>query len=473
MDISIFSALSLVAIFLPLIYGLYLFISRLRLSFVNKRVLNWGCSIVNLFSFLAFVFTLFFASETEIIKNTYNIFNIEKFSLELGFLINEENILFLIFASFVCSIVSLYSNVYFSKKKQFIFTKQRFYGFLSILSSLTYLFLVSANLLQSVILLIIQSIVVLIFSYIDIFKRPTNYNITRFYRINHLGNFALLSAFLILFRYAILEKGYIASDSLSYLEFNPSISYMYGLSSSFEFIFMTICFVVALFSRLGIFPLSCYYSFFANSSNIFYLSCYAIANTVCGIYLLLKILPLIELSNICILCIEIIAALSALVSFFQILFERNIKIIFGYLLSIMNSIFVILFLNFDIDLIQYIFYGVNLIFIIILMILFMIDKTNFKKRLINKQFGFVLERSHIAVFETVPVKIAEIFEIFDDKILQNITKPLFKVLDFISLVYVQKTNKLNNIKSIRNILIIFALIALFAIFLALFGGFKC
>lgn len=473
MDISIFGNLGLIAIFIPLIFGLYLLFLRMNKTYVPKKVLNWGASVANLISLMVFSFSYFFIPDGEILNKSFSFFSIEKFSLELGFLIDGTNLIFLVFASLLSFLVALYSGVYFTKKKQFIFTKQRFYAFLSILSSFVYLFLASINLLQGMIILILQSIAILVFSYFDIFKNPTNYNITRFHRIAHIGNFSLLVGALVLFKYAILSQGYISSNSLNYDEFNLLVSYMYGISSSFEFKFMVFAFLLAIYSRLAIFPLSCYYSFFANSSNILYLSVISIANNLVGLFLFLKILPLIKMLDAYILAFEIFLVFGIVASIFQILFERNIKIIVGYLTSALNAGFIILFLNFDINLIIPIYFGINLLFLSILMILFFVDKVNFKKRLINKQLGFILEKMHIVFFEKMPQRLSSLLEILDEKIIQNILCFIIKMFDIFASIFVQKITKANGIKSTRNILIIFAIIALFAIFIALFGGFKC
>lgn len=473
MDISIFSNLEALAIIAPLIFGLYLFILRFRLSFINKKILNWGSTISNLISLATFLFIYFQIKNSEILSCNFNFLSIEKFSLSFGFEINKDNILFLVFSSFLAFITSIYSKFYFDKKKQFIFTKQRFYIFLSLLSSLAYAFLASINLFQGVITLILQSALILIFSYFDIFKTPTNFNITRFHTISHIGNIALFMASLILFKYAILSQGYISSSSIKYDELNLLISYMYGISSSIEFKLMALCFLIGIMTRLIIFPFSCYYSFFANSSNIFYLSTISLANNITGIFLFLKFIPLLELSNQYLLYFGFFLGFAILISLIQILFERNIKIIFGYLTSIINSIFIILFLNFSLKYTILSYLGVNLGLILILMILFIKDKTNFKKRIINKQLGFALEKSYIIAFEVIPSKISKLFEIIDEKIIQNAFEPFIKLFDYLCKVFVKKTSRKNNIKSIKSILIIFAIIALIAIFIALFGGFRC
>ena len=165
-DISILSNLNSLAIFAPLVFELYLLFARLNLSFVNKKVLNNGSIGINLISLLIFSLSFYFYGG-EVLNCSFDFFKCEKFLLNFGLIINEENILYLIFTSLVSLIVSLYAKVYFARKKQFMFTKQRFYIFLSFLSFFTYLFLASNNLFQATFTLILSSIVVLIFTYFD------------------------------------------------------------------------------------------------------------------------------------------------------------------------------------------------------------------------------------------------------------------------------------------------------------------
>ena len=474
-NIGIFSNLSVIAIFLPLFFAVYLFCARLSLTFVNKKILNWGCCFFNLVSFILFCLADFFALDrSQITKLDFNFFTIDKFSLNFGIFVDDTNIAYLLFTSFLCLILSLYSKFYFDKKKQFIFTKQRYYIFMSAISFLTYFFIASENLFQGVIALFLQSVLILSFAYFDIFKNPTNHNITRFHRIALIGNFALLFAALILFKYAILSQGYIESNSLNYNELNVLVSYTYGICSALEFKVMALCVVLAFMSRLVVFPFSCYYSFFANSSDILYLVICLLTNNIVGIFLFLKFLPILELGSGYVLFFEIFIAIGILLSLISILFERNVKIIFGYLLSAINSIFIILFLLLDSDvlLIQKIYFALNILFAALLMYLFFKDKINFPRRFINKQVGFVLEKTHIIIFETIPDKISRILNVIDEKLIQNISPFLVKLFNYFISLIVLKITKTNGINNVKNILITFAIFALIAIFIALFGGVK-
>ena len=180
-----------------------------------------------------------------------------------------------------------------------------------------------------------------------------------------------------------------------------------------------------------------------------------------------------QLSPKYVLYFEIFLIVGAFLSLVQIFFEKNIKIIFGYLISIINSIFMILFLTFETEIVLYSYFAVFIFFSLILMILFMYDKTNLKKGLINKNLGFILEKTHISIFETLPVKLAQFVEFLDEKIFQNIFIVFLKVFDFLTILFTLRVEKIKSFKSIKNVLVIFALVALFAIFIALFGGFKC
>ena len=137
-------------------------------------------------------------------------------------------------------------------------------------------------------------------------------------------------------------------------------------------------------------------------------------------------------------------------------------------MSIINSSFIVLFLNFNTAIIKYCYFGINILFAIILMHLFIKDKINFKKRIINRNLGFLLEKSHIILFEIVPDKISKFVEIIDEKIIQNLILIVFKTIDWFATLFVIKTTKNRLGDILRNILISFALITIFAIFVALF-----
>ena len=110
MDTGILSCLA--AIFLPLIYGFYLLVKRVRLSFIDKKILNNSSIIINLLSLS--IFTILTAS---IIKNDYiyslnkNIFSFDNINFDIGINLNTENALFLIFSSFIFTILAIYSVI--------------------------------------------------------------------------------------------------------------------------------------------------------------------------------------------------------------------------------------------------------------------------------------------------------------------------------------------------------------------------
>ena len=199
MDMNIFnnSILSCLSIFLPLFFATYLLISRIRLSFIPKKILNYGFSLINLLPLTFFSFQQYLLAKTNNPIGKIELFSIERLSLDFGFLIDENNIALLLYSAITYFFVGIFSIIYFKKKKQFIFTKQRFYAFLSFLAFNTYAFLASLNLFQCFFFWILNGILIFVFSYFDIFKNPTNYNITRFQRITLIGDFSLLCTILI------------------------------------------------------------------------------------------------------------------------------------------------------------------------------------------------------------------------------------------------------------------------------------
>ena len=120
----------------------------------------------------------------------------------------------------------------------------------------------------------------------------------------------------------------------------------------------------------------------------------------------------------------------------------------------------------------YSYFAVNILVLLLIMSLFYRDKNNIKSALISKKTGFLLERTHIFVFEKIPAKFFDLFNFIDERFFQNIVPALVKILSFISTVFVIKAGKQSKYAKIRSIFIIFALFAVIAIFIAFFGRYN-
>lgn len=457
------------ALIFPLVFGVYLLYSRLTLTYINRKVLNYGNLYINLISLILFSVSYFFIINSNI-EFEYNLGNIFLNDLELnfGFLINKTNILFALIASLNFTLISLYSKFYFDKKKQFIFTKQRFYAFLSLLAFNTYIFLLSSNLFQLFVFWILQGIIIFIFSYFDIFKSSVNFNITRFNRITLIGNFALLLSIFILFKYSINQD--FEQTSLSILNYQKLVNNMMSLSvGDIELKICTICLILASASRLIIFPFNCYYSFFANSSNIFYLCTSCTINSIFGLYVFLLAktnISMLEYTKPLIIFFVVSSAISLILT----IFEKNIKIIFGYFISAINGFCLAGILDYSKDISIITYFVCNLFILFALMFLFYNDEINIKPRFFTKQKGFIVEKTHIYVFEKLPDKLFKLLNIIDEIIVQNFILFFVNLFNFIVTLFVIKTRRKSKFIRIRNILLIFALMIIIAIFFALFGS---
>ena len=456
------------------IFALYLIISRFKLAFVNKIVLNNGFIFLNLLSLLSFLISYFLFGQSQITNNfSFTFFKTETFNLDFGFSVDKYCLLALIFSSFAFILIGIFAKLFFKKRKQFMFTKQRYYAFLSLIAFNSYVFILSSNLFQSFFFAFIQGVLILIFSYFDIFKNTADYNITRFYRISLLGDFSLLMGILLLFKYAILSKEYIDSHTLDYSQLNILFSYTYGISSSFEFKIIMISFIAAILIKFTIIPFNAYFSFFANASNLIYISIMPFVNNIFALIIFLKLSFLMEFLGQYLKYFELYLLISVIISAVLVLFEKNIKIIFAHINSMIGAIFILGFLKFHQNIVLPVYLSANLLIFIVLFALFMKEKTNLKKRTINIQKGFIIERIQISVFELIPEKIYKTVCFIDKNITQNLFFVLLKAVETLGGIFIIKNKSKNPIKNIRNILIIFALISLVSIFIALFGRFKC
>ncbi len=467
MDTSI--TLAIISIFLPFCYSLFLIAKRLQLSLVNKWTLNHGFSVISLIGMVLFIVQKIINTPYEF---DFDFFIMEKINLRAAFLIDESNIDYLIYSMLGFLLVSIFCSFYFNKKKQYIFTKQRFYTFLSLLSFNTILFFISATIVQSFVFWVLNGLIVYIFSYFDIYKSTTNYNLNRFYRVYLIGDFAFLGAILVFCRYASLSNGYIDPVELGYGELDSLISYSYGLNNYAEFALGAVCLYLASFSRLFILPFNCFYSFSINSSRPLYVTLITVANCPLGAFLFLKTLPYIELMEDNIIYLQIFIILTIVITSILILFEKNLKIIFGQIFSIINGLFILGVFFFDPLIILYIYFLATIVTTLFVWKLFLADITSLKKRPVDIKKGFLIERIHIFLFEDLPGGVSRVFNVFVKKVNFSFIPLIFRFFDIISCFIIRKFTKNSRMMTIRNILIIFALVILFAIFITLFGNYQ-
>lgn len=423
-------------LFIPFVFSLGLIFKRLTLSPLNKNVLDFGLSVCTIISLI-----------TCSIKQ---------------FISPDDNTIFLLVANFIFFMICVLSYVFFKLKKQFIFTKLRYYIFLSLYMCTTYLFVLSNNLVLSTLFWILSGIVLYVFSYFDIFKVNADYNPNRFYSIIIAGDFCLLLSTYIFVKYAIISNNF--SYFINFDEINSLTGYIIG-NSSFEYLLLPLCIIIALFSRAFIFPFSCFFSFLSNASNLFYAVVYS---TMTPLYSLILFLKLDLFSDVG-YQFKIYIAFSLLFSLISLLFEKHFKIILGHLLSIINCICILTyFYN------EYAFLCAVLIYTGLILALFGVilqDKLSFKRRIIDIKKGFLIERIHIFVFEKLPLKIANLIHFIDKRVFGNIIKLIIFIFNILSYRYMRFIQKKDAISLIKGIIATFTLFALLSIFIALFGSF--
>lgn len=440
--------LNIFAIISPFIYAVFLFVNKISLINVNKKILNNGLILINLLSLIVFGFSLFCVFCNNYEANLILPFiKYDNFLLNIEFIINKTNIAFLFYCSILAFIFSIYFKFYFKKFKKYIFEKQGFLNLFAFSIFVLYLFILSANLFTLCVFWILLTMCVYLLSVFDLFKNNTNTNIARFSKIALIGDFSFLFA-LVLFLKSTLAQ----SEACSCLKIVP--------------IFLTIAYLV----RFKIFPFMPYSTFLASSSNLLYLTAICFINTISALFLFKNTLNNFELSFQFNLIVYVLSLITVICSLIFVLFEKNIKIIFGYLIALINAFFVSLYLGFQNDILIFIYLFINLLISSILAYVFYKDKIEFSKRLIPKQKDFILEKIYIIIFEKLPLNISNLLDFADKKIIQNIMSFLILCIDFVITKIFLKFQKFKTCLKLKYILMLFAFVIIFAILTALFGG---
>lgn len=448
------------AVFLPLLFAIYLIIAKLGMFLISKKTLDWGLVGVNFVSFLLILITsLSYISDRRVFFKAFEIFNFKGLSFSLDFILNSLNLKYLFYSSLIFFLISIFLKIYFKERKQFLFTKQRFYTIFLFLISTTYLFFTSYNIIQSFALWSLIGVMIFIFAFFDLFKNNSNSNITRFYRLILIGDIFLFISVLFILKNIIPYKGETTFFNL-YDIFNS-----YGYDCEYKVILVGI--FAAILSRFVLIPFNCFYSFFANSSNLLFLIVSSVF-PLSGIYLFEELTPAIGNFVLYKKVFIIICVLSFLISLFLILFEKNIKIIFGLIYGTMNAFVGVLGIKFPFLINIWFFF--NLVILGFLFKIFSDDRINFEKRIINRYRGFFFEKINIFVFEKIPSKIASFLRFVDAAILLNIPKLILKIYTFFFGKFALIKIKTTNFKLFRNILIIFLLYIVLIIVFLFFGG---
>lgn len=186
-----------------------------------------------------------------------------------------------------------------------------------------------------------------------------------------------------------------------------------------------------------------------------------------GSYILFRLATYLDYGQEYVYCCCVFAITSVLTAFVSIIFERKIKIIFGYLLSIINAALLFCILHYESVIVLYSYFALNLLIMAILMKMFLNDKVNIKG-LIKKQRGFLIERIHIYIFEELTNKIAVVLKFIDEKIVQNILNCIIIVINYFINLLNFKPLKKDILINIWMILAVVSIFAFFAIFLTLF-----
>lgn len=461
--------LNIFAVFFPFIYGIFLLVFKISLININKKILNNGLIFINLFSLIVFSYGLYLAYNGSLELNlTLPFIKTENFLFNFEFAINKSNIVFLFYSSLIAFIFSIYLKLYFKKFKQYIFTKQTYLNIFAFSTSVLYFFILSCDILSALIFWIALSNLTYLSSAFDLNKNSANINCSRFSKIASTGNFAFLTGVLLLLKYNFLQNGIFRN--LTFNDFTQTINTIHQISSVFDLRAIILLLSLAFLTRFYIFPFASYISFLSNSSNLVYLNVIHFVNFISGIFLFKNIIPLFIDSSRYNFCVLILCAITIITSLIFILFEKNIKIICGYLFASSNALFLSSYIYFQNNIVIYTCLLINLSIFIALAFVFYQNKNEFSKRLIKKRKGFLLEKIYIITYEKFPFLISKIIDFIDKKIIQNIAVLFVSLVDFIIVRIFLRTQKIKYHLIIKYILMIFALIAVVAISIALFGG---
>jgi len=314
---------------LPLLGAFIIFI----FSFMQVALSRKACAGITVFSSIAGLLMslgiMSFCSDNPgIIVDTNNLFfSVGGTKFYWGFYIDNLSALMLFLVSAVSLFVQLYSYGYTKNEENYSW----YFGLLNLLSFTMYMFVLSTNLLQSYILLEVLAVV----SYLLIgfyYKKESASNAAKkAFLINKLGDIGLLLGIVVLLGYTIINHGTGGVPLLGFSDINSYGFYAYVALGAIPFTLLCLALIMSPLAKAAQIPFQIWISDASEEAPV---PAAALIQTVilaaAGVFLAVRIYPLLILSPMAIKVLVLIGILTALISALTALVQSDIKRLLAY-----------------------------------------------------------------------------------------------------------------------------------------------
>lgn len=313
-----------------ILYPLWLFLIIGAARFFAIKMSNKVVAILTLLgSFTGLVFSLgalpLVFSESVSSEQVFTFINIQKFMLQLGLSLDKLAIVSLSLLYFVSFLVQLFSVDYLAKEPKFY----RFFAFLNLFNFAMAIIFIAPNLFQFYIgweLIGLVSYLFIGFKYVSILKSKAALKV---FIINRLGDVAFLAGIISLL-YIMLNYAPTRFTTLDFSDLNLISTLTYGHTGEQIFFLICLLFLIASSVKSAQFPFNSWLLSAMEAATPVSALIHSATLVVAGVFLLLRLAPLLSLSPVIMHTITVLGILTAIYCSLCAIAQDKVKSVLAY-----------------------------------------------------------------------------------------------------------------------------------------------
>lgn len=291
---------------IAVIVALTSYFFRFSVSRNSVKIISLISNIVALIFSSALLY-MFMANPAEPAEAAFRWLNIGSLSVYLGFFVDKFAALYLFCLMLVGLVVQIISVKLLREDEK----QELFYAFLNMLMLTMTAFVLSQNVIQSVLLSVISGFIMFLSLNLNFEKYNVSKYAQKFIMVDKFGDFCLLSSVVIFLYFITAYELNFSGELLCYSSLTDIISDVYVYMSDMNFLLLCSLFLAGLFAKTGIFPFHSKYLVSSyEHSPAYYLTAFSMAVT--GGLLTYRMFPAFDFSDKLVLSVFVIFAISIL-----------------------------------------------------------------------------------------------------------------------------------------------------------------
>ena len=293
---------------------------------IHKKYIVGLSVLSTIFSSIYCLYGLYFSYLGNQAEFLISFVKIGSFNFQLGVYVDLLNSLLGLTISIITFAIYIYSIFYMDKEKSF----SRYYSLMNIFNSGILAFIFSPNLFQM--FLFWEIIGVISYFLIGFWyqKNTVSLDAKRVFLINTIGDICLFAAFIIISFTVCFITNNMNLVSLPFSELNIITSAFYGATSPIMYKFVLLLLIIAAVVKSAQFPINSWLINAMSAPTPVSALIHSSTLVCAGVFLLMRLFPMIALDNQTIYLVGTIGIITALVTSLSALVQTNIKKVLAY-----------------------------------------------------------------------------------------------------------------------------------------------